>query len=237
MLMEGSSLGRLDGEGSFPTEKDIERQFIAAFRAAPGFVAVAASAQNIDRIVSIYRACKQSGRTLLLDLYAAEVLKATKQPSIPVPGKENIAVYVPEYQRRQIKRTERFDLVEAVKPWRIYPEDLQKMGSKAVMLFRPAMTADVERAGLWPDATAIWSQWSGYLEDGAGAAPKADLAKRGVRLDQIHTSGHASIKALKQLSDAIRPESLVPIHTFGGDQYSMFFSNVARRQDGEWWEV
>jgi len=90
---------------------------------------------------------------------------------------------------------------------------------------------------LWPNATAIWSQWSGYLEDGPGLQFKADLAKRGIKLHVIHTSGHASIANLKRLSEAIHPEALVPIHTFGGEQFCMHFSNVIRRQDGEPWEV
>jgi len=237
MLMEGSSLGRLGPDSSFPTESEIEARLVERFRSSPGFVAVCASAQNIDRIVSLYRACKRTERTLLLDLYAVEILKATGNPNIPGPGWLNLSVYVPEYQRRQIKRNQRFDLLEPVKPCRIFPEDLAKIGPKAVMLFRPAMSADVERAGLWSNATAIWSQWSGYLEDGAGAKFKADLAQRGIELDQVHTSGHASIADLKRLSEAINPKALVPIHTFAGDQFSAYFSNVVRRQDGEWWEV
>jgi len=237
MLMEGSSLGRLGPDSSLPTESEIEERFVECFRSAPGFVAISASAQNIDRIVSLYRACKRTGRTLLLDLYAVEILKATDNPNIPAPGWPNLAVYVPEYQRRQIKRSERFDLLDPVKAHRIYAEDFAEIGAKAVMLFRPAMTADVEKAGLWSDATAIRSQWSGYLDGGPGAKLKTDLAQRGIALNVIHTSGHASIADLKRLSEAINPQVLVPIHTFAGDQYSGLFSNVVRHHDGEWWEV
>lgn len=237
MLMEGSSLGRLEPDGAFPAESQIEERFVETFRSASGFIVVCASAQNIDRIVSLYRACKRTGRTLLLDLYAVEILKATGNPNIPGPGWPNVAVYVPDYQRRQIKRTERFDLIDPVKPHRIYTEGLAKIGQKAVMLFRPAMTPDVEKAGFWPNTTAIWSQWSGYLEDGAGLKFKAELAGRGIELNLIHTSGHASIADLRRLSKAINPKALVPIHTFAGDQFSTLFSNVVRRQDGEWWEV
>ncbi|GJE48420.1 hypothetical protein GOFOIKOB_1449 [Methylobacterium tardum] len=65
MLMEGSTLGRLAPDGRFPTEGEIEATFVERLR-APGFVAVCASAQNIDRVVSLYRACKKTGRTLVL---------------------------------------------------------------------------------------------------------------------------------------------------------------------------
>ena len=93
MLMEGSSLGRLAPDQGFPTEQDIEARLADAF-SAPGFVGVCASAQNIDRMVSIYRACKRTGRTLVLDLYAAEVLAATGNPNIPQAGWPNVAIYV-----------------------------------------------------------------------------------------------------------------------------------------------
>ncbi|MGJ0391152.1 MAG: MBL fold metallo-hydrolase [Methylocystis sp.] len=97
MLMEGSSLGRLGPDEHFPTETEIEEKFVERFRAAPGFVAVSASAQNIDRLVSIYRACKRTGKTLVLDLYAMEILNATGNKNIPGPGWPNLAFYVPEY--------------------------------------------------------------------------------------------------------------------------------------------
>ena len=111
MLMEGSSLGRLRPDQLFPTEREIEERLVKRLR-TPGFVGVCASAQNIDRVVSLYRACKRAGRTLVLDLYALEVLAATGNPNIPQAGWPNIAIYVPEYQRRHIKRTERFDIVD-----------------------------------------------------------------------------------------------------------------------------
>jgi ribonuclease J len=236
MLMEGSSLGRLDEDARFPTETEIETRLVENFT-PPGFVAISASAQNIDRMVSIYRACKRTGRTLLLDLYAMEILKATGNANLPAPGWPNLAVYVPEYQRRHIKRTERFDLLELYRNARIYREQIEEIGDKAVLLFRPAMMRDVNAANLWSGARAVWSQWDGYLKDGAGAKLKSDLAALGVPFEVIHTSGHASIGDLKRLANAIAPKALVPIHTFEGDKFVNFFQNVVRRVDGEWWGV
>lgn len=236
MLMEGSSLGRLDEHAQFPTEAQIETRLTESFR-LPGFVMVSASAQNIDRMVSIYRACKRTGRTLLLDIYAMEMLRATGNANLPNAGWPNLSVYVPEYQRRQIARSKRFDLLEPYKDARIYREHIAEAADRTVMLFRPAMARDVEAAKLWGNARAIWSQWDGYLKEGPGAKLKADLAARGVPLELIHTSGHASIFDLKRLADALRPDRLIPIHTFDGDSFSKYFSNVTRRSDGEWWEI
>jgi ribonuclease J len=236
MLMEGSSLGRLEETSQFPTEVEIEARLTESFQLS-GFIMISASAQNIDRLVSIYRACKRTGRTLLLDLYAMEMLRATGNVNLPNVGWSNLAVYVPEYQRRQIAKNKRFDLLEPYKSARIYREHLTTIAEKTVMLFRPAMARDTEAANLWRNARSIWSQWDGYLKEGPGAKLRSDLAERGIPLEVIHTSGHASIADLKRFSKSINPSRLIPIHTFDGDSFSKYFSNVTRRFDGEWWNV
>lgn len=236
MLMEGSSLGRLDENAQFPTEGEIEARLAENFK-LPGFVMISASAQNVDRMVSIYRACKRTGRTLLLDIYAMEMLRATGNANLPNVGWPNLSVYVPEYQRRQIARSKRFDLLEPYKSARIYRKHITEAADRTVMLFRPAMARDVESANLWGIARAIWSQWNGYLKEGPGAKLKADLAARGVTLEIIHTSGHASILDLKRFAEVLQPTKLIPIHTFDGDSFAKYFKNVTRRSDGEWWEI
>ena len=65
--MEGSSLGRLADDQSFPTEEALEGIFVARFRGTSGIALVACSAQNIDRVVTVYRAAKKCGRTLIVD--------------------------------------------------------------------------------------------------------------------------------------------------------------------------
>nr|WP_298099402.1 MBL fold metallo-hydrolase [uncultured Shinella sp.] len=165
LLMEGSTLGRLDADRQFPTETEIESKLLDIFRRAQGMALVAASAQNIDRMVSLYRACKRSGRTLVIDLYAAEVLRATGNVNIPQSDWPNIAVYVPHYQRVRIKQDGRFDLLEPHKANRIFPEDLKAIAGKAAFLFRPAMLADLDRADCLEGAVAVWSQWDGYAGD------------------------------------------------------------------------
>ena len=107
------------------------------------------------------------------------------------------------------------------------------------MLFRPAMMADVDlMQGAWTGARMVWSQWEGYLTSPANVEFRAKLAARGVALESIHTSGHASIMDLKRMAEALAPDVLVPVHTFESDRYP----EVVRRQcapaaDGEWWEV
>jgi ribonuclease J len=107
------------------------------------------------------------------------------------------------------------------------------------MLFRPAMMADIDlMPGAWAGAQVIWSQWDGYLTTPAHQAFREKLAERGVGMESVHTSGHASILDLRRLAEALAPETLVPVHTFEGGRYpELFGANVCQRADGEWWVV
>lgn len=237
MLLEGSSFGRLDPEHSFPTEADVEQQFVDLFSATAGLKLVAASAQNIDRMVSLYRACKRTGRTLLIDLYAAEILRATGNPNIPQSNWPGVSVYVPQYQRIQIKKSSRFDLLDPHRTQRIFVEHLAATASNAAMLFRPAMLRDLAEANALASAHVVWSQWDGYLDQERGQQLRSRLTDLAIPLSHAHTSGHASIKDLKRLANAIAPRMLVPVHTYAPEQFPTHFANVSLKQDGEWWEV
>jgi ribonuclease J len=194
MLMEGSSLGRIADTESFPTEEELERIFIDRFKITSGMVLVVCSAQNIDRVVTIYGAARQTGRTLIVDAYAAEILKATGYDSIPKPvhGWPNIAVFIPQAQRVHLVRKNIAPIVDSYRGFRLWPEQLADWAPHSVMLFRRLMFGDLERAGALAGARVIWSQWEGYLKEGSGAQLKADCGARGIPFEIAHTSGHAS---------------------------------------------
>jgi ribonuclease J len=239
MLMEGSSLGRLPDDGQFGSEDDLEGAFVESFRTTTGMALVACSAQNIDRVVTVYRAAKRAGRTLIIDAYAAEVLKATGHNSIPKPvkGWRSLAVFIPQAQRIQLKRKGIAPLVDSYRGFRLWPEQLAEHAHRSVMLFRGWMLKDLERAGALGGAHVFWSQWDGYLRDGSGARLKADCQARGIPFDIVHTSGHASPSDLKRLAAAVAPKRLIPIHTCERDRFPELFDNVMLVDDGQWIEV
>jgi len=99
------------------------------------------------------------------------------------------------------------------------------------------MCEDLERAGCLPGASVVYSMWDGYLRDERSEPFLKWPDRHGLPMVKVHTSGHASIRDLKRLADAIRPRRLVPVHSFGPDRYSDYFDNVDIRGDGEWWKV
>ena len=240
MLMEGSSLGRLADDQSFPSESALEEIFVDRFKGTSGMALVACAAQNIDRVVTVYRAAKRTGRTLIVDAYAAEVLKATGQDSIPKPvaGWSNLAVFIPKSQRVQLVKNNIAALVDSYRGFRLWPEQLAEHAPSSVMVFRGWMMRDLDQAKALTGARVFWSQWDGYLAaQGTGAALKADCERRGIPFESIHTSGHASPGDLKRLAAAVAPKRLIPIHTFERDKFPLLFDNVALAEDGQWIDI
>ena len=240
LLLEGTHVrpgSVVDAAG--PTEDDVERRMIQTFKETQGMVLVAFSSQNIDRLVTVYRAALQADRDLVVDLYTATVARATGRSTIPQPGFDRLKVYVPQSQRVRVKRTEEFDRVEAVKPCRVYAEHLVAQRKRTVMVFRSSMIGDVERAGCLEGATVVWSLWHGYLEDGSWST-RALLdfcARHGIPLVEHHSSGHASVEDLRRLVDALKPSRVVPVHTQAPEKYLELFPHVELHEDGEWWAV
>ncbi len=237
LFLEGSSLGRLDIGQNFPSETDLEEQLTTAFHSTNGLVLVHASSQNIDRIVSILRACKRSEKKLIIDLYTAVILEATGNLKIPQSNWADVCLYIPQSQRVKIKQKGWFELLKHHSSNRIFLEDLEKRKNESVMLFRPLHCPDLEKSHCLEGATYIYSQWEGYWEGESFRELRLWLKRNNIPKIRIHTSGHASLDNLRDFSNAINPKKVVPIHTFFPECYPKLFSNVEIHKDNEWWEV
>lgn len=242
LLMEGTNIrpntARLP-DAHVETEADVERAMVATMLSTAGLVLAMSSAQNIDRLVTIYRAALQSDRDLVVDLYGASIARATDNGNIPQPGPDwpRVHVYVPIRQRVTVKNAEAFERVEAVRPFRVYEDYIARRRSKLVMMFSMVSAPALLKAGALDNATLIWSLWAGYLAEPSSERLRSFLADQHIPMVQHHTSGHASVRDLKRLATAIDPGRLVPIHSFGPDQFVDHFSNVTPKDDGLWWDV
>jgi ribonuclease J len=200
-------------------------------------VLVYCSGQNIDRIVTIFRACKQSQRQMIIDLYTAEILRATENPRIPQGDWPGVRVFIPPWQRRLVKSKELFHLLEIYKKNRIFPEELREIAAHATMLFRPSMATDLEEAGCLDETKLIYSLWNGYLKEESFSPFLIWLDRHGIPMSQLHTSGHASISDLRRLAKAINAKTVVPIHSFEPGRFPELFDKVEIKEDGVWWDV
>ena len=236
LLMEGSTLGRSGVDNKYPSESDLETKFLELFQSINGMALVWCSGQNVDRLVTVYRACRHSGRQFIADMYTASVLRAIENPQLPQPGWAGFRVYLPWTQKQRIIKKELFDLAKSFAAWRVYPERLSKEADKSVMLFRPSMRKDLEKADCLEGATLIYSLWAGYLKDDQYRPLMDWLDKKSIPLVHCHTSGHAPLPDLKRLASALAPKMLVPVHSFEPELFADHFENVVIKNDGQWWE-
>jgi len=237
LLMEGTNVRQESDPQSGKTEQEVENDLTQTFKSTPGIVLAMYSAQNIDRLVTMFRACIQSGRHLVLDLYAASVAAATGNPNIPKAGFEKLLVYVPIRRRVQVKESREFDRVAAVKGVRIFPEEFAARAQRLVLSFRSSMMSEIERTRCLKGAVGVWSMWPGYLEQPGQKRLLNFLERHGIPLVTLHASGHAYLPDLERLATAIAPGRLVPIHSFAPGRFGELFDNVELHDDGEWWPV
>lgn len=237
LLMEGTTIGRHDAGERYQTEEELVPEFTRYFRAAKGLSLVWCSGQNIDRLVTVFKAAKKSGRQLILDMYTAHILKATGNPRLPQADWDGVRVFLPKFQKNRIKRQHDFALAKAYRPFRIFPEQLAEAASHSVMLFRPSMRVDVEEAGCLDGAELVYSLWDGYLKDKKQREFLAWLKKSNIPLRQCHTSGHAPLCDLQRLRNAFASAVAVPVHCAEPEVFAKLFDQVTLHADNESWEI
>lgn len=236
LLLEGTTLGRDGGEGP-ELEDQVESKLAGILQGTAGLALVQASAQNIDRVVSIFRACKKSKRTMVIDLYTAEILAATGNPNIPCSNWDGVALCIPQRQRVQIKNNGWIDTLKRHSRHRIYPQTISDNPGGYTLIFRSMWMRDLERADCLSGACLIHSMWSGYMKGEGFAEVDAWRVAHGMPLHQVHTSGHASPSELKRIATALSPDVLVPIHSEMPDKYGEIYHHVVIQDDGRWWDV
>jgi ribonuclease J len=236
LLLEGTTISR-DEAAPTTSEADVETQLRAEIRKTHGMLLACYSAQNIDRLVSVYRAAVREDRDLIIDLYGAAIAAASGRATVPQGDWERVRVYVPQSQRVRIKKTEEFWRVNELGDSRIYTEEIVEDRGRWVMSFRASMAAELDRAGALQQSRAVWMMWPGYLEGEVGERTLDTFRRRNIPLSVIHASGHASVEDLQRLAAAIDAGHVVPIHTAASERYPDLFDNVVAHADGEWWDV
>jgi ribonuclease J len=233
LLMEGATIGTAASGEGFPSEADFEDKFAGLFRQTAGMPLVWCSAQNVERIVTIYRACLRTNRQFIVDGSTAKVLRAVAPTSAAGDVWDGVRVFVPGSERRA-RRQGPPGAADAAP--RITSDELADAAPRSVILFRPALMQHLENARCLADARLIFSMWSGYLEYEKSNPVLEWLDRHGIPLDQCHTSGHAGIVELMELRRAFATAPVVPIGRHP-DRFVVLFGRVERYEPGEWWEV
>jgi ribonuclease J len=230
LLMEGTTLSR--NKKKSPNEEELEKQFVTTFEETKGINFVYVSGQNIDRLVTIFRACKKRSKIFVIDFYIATILSelAGLGYGVPYPsaGFSGIRVFFPCHLQKKMEEYNRNDIIDRFKQYEISKEEIDEKANAVVMTVRPSMDYEIKSFRNLSGGNIIYSMWEGYKENNYTERFLSFLAKRGMILKTIHTSGHADYPTQKKLLDAVQPKKLIPIHTAAADQYQEAFpeSNV-----------
>ena len=239
LLMEGTVVSREEHYKNKP-ENFIEQEIEKLFKESKPNL-VYASGQNIDRIVSLYRAAKRNKKIFVIDLYQAAVLekvtKFTRNKTIPYPSASfpEIRVYFPQNQISRLYSKDRNDIINRLYRYRIKVEEISKLASRIVMLVRPSYKNEKKLFSGIKNGNIVYSLWSGYLKK-PYTSSFIDLLenKYGYTMHHIHTGGHADVQTLQELVEAVNPKQLVPMHTFSPEVFKDFFNAEVRlTKDGE----
>ncbi|MCK9554397.1 MBL fold metallo-hydrolase [bacterium] len=231
LLMEGSMLGR--GNQAYKDENEIERKIEETLKENKNITFLFASSQNIDRLVSAYRACLKTNTTFVVDIYTAFVLDKLRKSSKHIPQFDwkNIRIKFIKYHADCLVNAGYRDLLYVYNKQKIDIFEINRNKNKILMLSRdnsifPLIVKNID--GI-QGAKIIYSMWEGCLTDEF----KQYCAQKELTIEQVHTSGHATLEDLQTFANALNPHTLIPIHTFKAQKYPHLFENVKILKDGE----
>lgn len=232
LLMEGTMLGR--SVERVRSETELEDDFYHVIRNSSGLVLCTMSSQNIDRLVTLYKAAIRSGRIVVLDFFTAITLDRLKTfAQIPhlSSGFQNLRVWYPFFLSKRIVETSGKEALYPFRPWKVTREEIALNPTKYVLLTKASYFSDIEKIG-FTGGDYVYSQWQGYFRESRQQKFNALLQKRKTNFHHIHTSGHAPQDDLKRFVQAIAPQQLIPIHTENPEGFRELYHCVASIHDG-----
>jgi ribonuclease J len=208
LIMEGTRLSRTEQHEKHPTEESVYMAISDTLRNSNKLAWISLSSQNLDRLVSVIRACNASGRTFVIDPYTAALFDLFHDSFATVPNADMLScvrIYygMNEHIANKMKNANLF-FTHADK--KITKTEIAKNPDRYVIKYNWALADWLDAHGL-SDYDFIYSMWHGYL------SRQKTWDKHKNHLIEIHTSGHADVSDLQEFVKRISPKAIIPIHT------------------------
>ncbi|MEA2019238.1 MAG: MBL fold metallo-hydrolase [Campylobacterota bacterium] len=169
LLMEGTMIQR--DNDKFPTEQNVEDKIFETIKDTNDLSFMIGSSQNIDSIVSAYRASKKANKIFVIDIYTAWILEKTKLVSNSIPNMtwndvKVISKFGGNYYKKLKENKGYFnDFVYKVFDNVVDIDDIKNDCSKYLIKVSPWHIQKVLSYCDLSSANIIYSQWLGYLSD------------------------------------------------------------------------
>ena len=216
LLHEATTKGRGGADHGLWSEVRVEEELTKLAKGSPRkMVAVMTSGQNVDRLVSCYKAARKSGRLLVIDPYQAYILRMLKDLSERIPQFtwEKVKVGMVRHQNEFLEKAGCTEVVREMQ------RDSVSSGAMAGEPGRYLFCARgngknaklLEKVGAGK-VELVWSMWSGYWSK-PDCRMRVGAEVNGVTMHPIHSGGHAWPGDLDRLVAALEPLEVRPVHT------------------------
>ena len=187
LITEGTTLSRKDEK--YQTEQELMEEASALIKKHK-YVFVMCASTNIDRMAAFHNATPR-GKYFLCDEYQKDLLKFVAENARSPQYKFEKALSYGNNLLEKIRKQGFCMMVRSESP------------TKKDQIFRSLMKQ-------FPDHLFIYSMWKGYLEGKTKIDDIASMVPSGY--EYLHTSGHATREAIKQVCDTVKPKFIIPIH-------------------------
>jgi ribonuclease J len=235
LIMEGTSLSR--GKEPGLSEQDVETLLVKSLKQTPGLALAMFSPQNVDRLVSYYRAAVRTGRTLVLDPYAAFILHLIKSEcKVPDPFQsKHIRIFLAESFAQSTAGRRLKKLTPQMRKPEISRAEILTAPESFLMIFRGWMYDRVFNGAMPSGSRFFFSYWPGYLAQPGLKEFRTRLDKSGCAVDVVHASGHLYYQDIMEFIQRCNPLKLMPIHTTAAVELEERFSTHILK--ASCWEV
>ena len=168
-----------------------------------------ASTTNIDRIVSVYKACVRSGREFLIDIEEERILEIMGEtvPKAKTFGK--VKVYYPKPITKELPFCDVREKSVAIRTLVAKTDYVMLIKTSTLPYLKKLANLGADLKG----ATLVYSLWTGYLETAMMQRFIAEIKQLGMNVVKLHASGHADKNTIKKLLIRCCPNEVVWVHT------------------------
>lgn len=231
LIIEGTALGHGDDELKL-SEDDVEKQMTNLFRKQQDVSFALASGSNIDRLVSLCKAARNSAKKLILDLYQYHLLSVLKETypdsKLPPFKADSIRILVNDNHKNKMLKYISPEIMNEYRYKEISKEEV--IANRKNMVLRLSMyemidlAEQIQKNKPLDNAVLLYSMWRGYLDQQPSFKDFSN--KFNLTIKEIHSSGHAYKKDIIKLVNIIKPKKLIPVHTLKGDEFKKIFPDI-----------
>lgn len=233
LITEGTTFG--SSKRIFKTEKSLSNNFKKCLNYDQ--IYFMCSSSNIDRIVNLYKSFEGT-HLFVTDLCMNSTASLLKK----IPNSNtfrNVKTFVSPNQRKIKRRYEQYKIRHTKNVIYDLPFD-----EKFAVSIKPSMWEYLkENKEKIKNACLIYSMWDGYIKEDWKDAKQRDFVNylvNDLHMDffKIHTSGHASRKAIEFLDKKVNPDKVIIIHTEKNEkaikvEQEIFQDRLLELDDGE----